>query len=91
MAQGRVPRIAYFQEISIFMYHSEHFPPHFHAEYQGAIAQVRITDGRLITGSLPRPQRRQIRDWTRAHTEALLLNWARARRHEELFPIDAEA
>ena len=72
------------------MYHAEHFPPHFHAEYQGAIAQVRVVDGQVIAGALPRPQLRQVRAWARINTEALLRNWARARRHEDLFIIETE-
>jgi hypothetical protein len=64
-----MPTIAWFYGIAIQMYYNDHNPPHFHARYGGAKAILRISDGEIISGGLPR-------------TAARLLNWAVARRQE---------
>ncbi|MHB8682546.1 MAG: DUF4160 domain-containing protein [Acidimicrobiales bacterium] len=45
------------------MYWGDHGPPHFHAVYGGGEAQVRIQDGRVLAGSLPRVAERLVREW----------------------------
>lgn len=73
-----MPIISIFFGIVIRMYHNDHAPPHFHASYQGFEALIRISDGSVMAGSLPkkgaahcaglggRPQRRaapQLATW----------------------------
>jgi hypothetical protein len=58
-----VPRLSEFYGIVVYMYWSDHQPPHFHAIYAGEEAQVRIDDGTLLAGSLPRTAARLVRDW----------------------------
>ena len=41
-----MPVISYFFGIYIRMYHDDHNPPHFHAEYQGYEALVDIKNGK---------------------------------------------
>ena len=48
-----MPEISSFYGIVIYMYMSEHNPPHFHVKYQDYEAIITIKDG-VITGSLPR-------------------------------------
>lgn len=46
-----VPRLSEFYGIVIYMYFSDHNPPHFHAIYAEYEALVRIDDGGLIGGA----------------------------------------
>jgi len=49
-----MPVISYFFGIYIRMYHDDHNPPHFHAEYQGHEAIVDLKTGEILRGSLPK-------------------------------------
>jgi hypothetical protein len=49
-----MPIIAVFNGIIIQMFFEDHGPPHVHAIYAGAKALVRISDGEIIRGMLPR-------------------------------------
>jgi hypothetical protein len=79
-----VPTIAYFLGIAVSMYHRDHNPPHIHVLYQGYEALIAIEDARVLRGKLPPTVMLVIRRWVRMRREALLANWARARRHEAL-------
>jgi hypothetical protein len=79
-----MPTIAYFYGIAIQMFYNDHQPPHFHARYGDAKAIVRISDGEIISGELPRTAARLVRDWTLARRSELEENWRRARGREEL-------
>jgi Domain of unknown function (DUF4160) len=46
-------QVARFLGIIISMYHKEHAPPHFHAEYNEHEAQIGIRDFQVIRGKLP--------------------------------------
>ncbi len=59
------------------MFHNEHPPPHFHASNQGFEALIRIDDGTIIAGSLPRPAMRIVQEWRDRHSAELLQNWQR--------------
>jgi hypothetical protein len=48
-----VPRLSEFYGIVIYMYWSDHNPPHFHAIYGSHEAQVRIGDRMIVAGDLP--------------------------------------
>jgi hypothetical protein len=47
-----MPTISEFFGILILMYFDDHFPAHFHAEYQGQEAQIAIEDGKVVKGKL---------------------------------------
>jgi hypothetical protein len=79
-----VPTIAYFLGIAISMYYREHNPPHIHVAYQGYEALLAIEDARVLRGKLPPTAMLVVRRWMTLRREALLENWARARRHEPL-------
>ena len=49
----RLPEISRFLGIVIRMYYREHGPPHFHATYGSASAQIRISPPGLLDGHLP--------------------------------------
>jgi uncharacterized protein DUF4160 len=71
-----VPRISEFQGIVITMYPNEHPPPHFHVKHGGSKAVFAIAAGELLSGALPKPQRRLVRQWANEHRRELELNWA---------------
>ena len=56
-----MPRISEFYGIVIYMYHDDHNPPHFHAEYAGQDVEVRISDGK-IDGEFPVRASRFVRE-----------------------------
>lgn len=70
-----MPEISRFFGIIIYMYFKDHFPPHFHAEYNGEEAQFSIETGNIIKGDLPRKQSRLIQAWVELHREELMFNY----------------
>jgi len=83
-----VPRLSEFYGIVIYMYFGDHEPPHFHAIYAEHEALVRISDGGLIRGSLPRTAGRLVEQWRAEHLAELLANWRLAQQPAALRPID---
>ena len=77
-----MPVVSTFFGIVIRMYYDEHPPPHFHASYQGFAAFVRIADGEIVYGTLPRKAARIVRQWALDHHDALMANWARGEARE---------
>ena len=76
-----MPTIATFFGIAIRMYHNDHPPAHFHAEYQGKVGTFTI-QGEMIVGDIRSvAARRLIREWASLHRDELEANWERARRH----------
>jgi hypothetical protein len=80
-----MPIVSLFFGIVIRMYFDDHPPPHFHAAYQGFEAFVRIEDGEVIHGSLPKKAARIVRTWALDHRDELMANWARG---EALLPME---
>ena len=83
-----VPRLSEFYGIAVYMYWNDHEPAHFHAIYGGDEALVRIDDGVLLAGSLPRTAARLVQEWRLLHREELAADWQRARAFEPLNPIE---
>jgi hypothetical protein len=52
-----MPTIAIFDGIIIQIFFEDHDPPHVHAIYGGAKALIRISDGQIIRGRLPKRRR----------------------------------
>ena len=52
-----------FYGIAIYTYWNDHEPAHFHAIYSGDEALVRIDDGTILAGSLPRTAARLVQEW----------------------------
>jgi Domain of unknown function (DUF4160) len=84
-----VPRISFFYGISVYMYWNEahHARPHVHARYAGKAASVDL-DGNVIAGSLPPRARALVAEWTRMHRAEPEANWERARREQQLEPVE---
>ncbi|MGH6776748.1 MAG: DUF4160 domain-containing protein [Bradyrhizobium sp.] len=79
-----MPTIAYFYGIMIQMFYNDHEPPHFHARYGPARAIVRLSDGEIVAGELPRTATRLVQQWALARRSELQDNWRRARDHQPL-------
>jgi hypothetical protein len=47
-----VPTVSRFRGTTIYMYHDDHEPPHFHARYAGREVKVGIHTGRALEGDL---------------------------------------
>ena len=68
----------FFFGIIIRMFHNEHNPPHFHAEYQGQ-RSVFDFQGDMIRGSIKsKTARKLIKKWANLHNQDLLENWEKA-------------
>lgn len=76
-----MPEISRFYGIIIYMYVSEHNPPHFHVWYDNYKASITIEDG-IVTGSLPRRALNLVFDWLDLHKDELLQNWKRLQEFE---------
>ena len=72
-----MPEISRFLGIVIRMYFLDHDPPHFHAAYAGAEAQIRIRPLGVLGGTLlPRALALAV-EWASLHEIELLENWRR--------------
>jgi hypothetical protein len=70
-----MPEVSRFFGISIRMYYDDHNPPHFHALYAGAEAEVGIDPLAVLRGRLSRRALGLVMEWAAAHQQELLDNW----------------
>ena len=77
-------RICEFLGIVIYMYFSEHNPPHFHAIYGQYEAEINIENGELLKGKLPVRALSLVKEWAGKYKDQLFQDWELARQHEEL-------
>jgi hypothetical protein len=70
------------------MYFDDHNPPHFHAIYGNAEAQIGIDPIHLLRGSLPRRALGMVLEWAAAHQQELLDNWNRLKNDQAPQRID---
>lgn len=82
-----MPEVSRFYGIIIYMYISEHNPPHFHVFYNEYKAEITIEDG-IITGSLPRRALRLVYEWLDKHKAELMENWQRMRQGEKPLKVE---
>ena len=73
-----MPYVSMFFGIIIRMFHNEHNPPHFHAEYQGQRGLFDF-NGNMIKGNMKSNTAiKLIKEWAMLHREELLNNWENA-------------
>lgn len=82
--ESSMPRISEFYGILIYMYFSDHAPPHFHAMYGRFEAEVSIESAETLKGRLPRRASTLVREWARLYREELKSNWNLACEHRPL-------
>ena len=75
--RGVMPEISRFLGIVIRMYFLDHAPPHFHATYAGAEAQLSIHPLGVLRGTLPPRALALVVEWASLHEDELLENWRR--------------
>jgi len=80
-----MPRISSFYGIIIWMFHDDHEPPHFHAEYGEHLVRLRIDTLEPMDRGFPRRAMRLVKEWARLHQHELMENWVKAR---ESLPLD---
>jgi hypothetical protein len=83
-----MPEISRFLGIVIRMYHNDHLPPHFHAQYAEYDAEITIETLEVLKGSLPRRVLALAVEWAVLHRAELRQDWERARAKQELFRIE---
>lgn len=74
-----MPEISLFYGIRVTMNWNDHNPPHFHVEYGGYKATIRIMDGVVDRGYLPNKQLRLVLAWCVIHEDELMQNWELSR------------
>jgi hypothetical protein len=70
-----MPILSLFFGIIIRLYHDDHNPPHFHAEYGEFFAAIDINTGRVLAGKLPRHARRLVEEWRVSKKAQLIKAW----------------
>jgi hypothetical protein len=86
-----MPVISMFYGIIIRMYfldNQHHNAPHIHALYADFEASVRIDDGEVLAGELPRKQLRLVQAWIELHRDELMADWALAVAGETPYKIE---
>ena len=83
-----MPEISRFFGIVIRIFYSDHAPPHFHAVYGSAEAQIGISPIRVLNGRLPRRALSMVLEWTALHQQELLRDWELASQEFPPQPID---
>jgi len=83
-----MPEISRFYGIVIKMFHNDHRPPHFHAEYGGDQILVTIDTLSVIAGKLRPRATGMVMEWAVEHQDELRQLWEQARRQEPLGQID---
>ena len=80
-----MPEISRFFGIVIRMYFNDHDPPHLHASYAGAEAQLRLSPLGVLNGMLPPRALALVIEWASLHERELLDNWQRL--HSDQPPV----
>jgi len=82
-----MPEISRFYGIIIYMFYSEHNPPHFHVKYQEFEAVFDIENG-IVHGDMPRRALNLVFDWLDLHKSELIENWKRGEGRKPLLKIE---
>lgn len=85
-----MPTISMFYGILIRMFFRDvekHHVPHIHADYQGQVAVYGISDGAVLSGSLPPKKHKLVVAWIEIHQEDLMADWELAVNGKMPFPI----
>ena len=83
--------ISMFYGIIISMYYldnKQHNLPHIHVKYQDEEAEISISDGVLLEGSLKTNKMKLVQAWIEIHKDELFANWELAINGETIFKID---
>jgi hypothetical protein len=70
-----MPEISRFYGIIVYMFFTDHVPPHFKVKYAEFEANVQISNGALIDGDLPIGKLKLVQAWAEIHKEELMKMW----------------
>jgi len=70
------------------MYFDDHYPPHFHAEYEESQAVVNIETLAVIAGNLPPRAMGLMTEWASLHQRELRAAWDKAKNLEPVEKIE---
>jgi hypothetical protein len=83
-----MPEISRFFGIILWMFHQEHNPPHFHAEFQGKKA-VFDFQGNILRGDLgSKTAVKLVREWVDLRVTELETDWMLAMKGQEIKKIE---
>jgi hypothetical protein len=82
-----MPEISRFYGIIIYMFFSDHKPPHFHVKYQDFEAVIDF-EGGIVHGHIPRRALMLIFEWIDIHKTELIENWKRVEERKPLQKIE---
>ena len=74
-----MPCISRSYGISIYVYYSDHAPPHVHARYAGQKTTVDIRTRAVVEGDISPRALRLVREWLALHELDVLASWEEAR------------
>lgn len=86
-----MPTISMFYGILVAMYvldTEKHHHPHIHIRYNDFKAVLRIPDGELLEGDLPKRQMKLVQAWIELHQDDLMADWYLASTGQTPFRID---
>ncbi len=84
-----MPELCRFYGIIIKIQFKDHGPPHIHVWYAGEdCSTIRIFDGAVLRGMLPKPQMSCVLAWIRLHQDELMDAWDLASRRLDPGKID---
>lgn len=83
-----MPIISRFRGIKIYIYWSDHMPPHFHALYGNSEVLVAIEELEVLKGTMASKQLKMILGWAAFHQEELRENWELAGQQQETYTIE---
>ncbi len=75
-----MPEICRFYGIVIYMYWTDHAPPHFHAKYGEFEAQFLIENFALYKVKIPSSAMSLVVEWASQHQAELLENWEKSQK-----------
>ena len=83
-----MPKISEFYGIAIYMFYSDHAPPHFHAYYGEHEVLVGISPARILQGKVPTRVQSLIFEWVAMHQQELLKDWELCSSQQKPLPIN---
>lgn len=69
-----MPTVGRFDGITIYIYYSDHIPPHFHAKY-GDYEATFLLNGDFHNGEMPKRQCKKIKKWATQNYDYLVEQW----------------
>ena len=70
-----MPEICRFYGLTIYMFFNDHLPPHFKVKFAEFEANIKIIDGSILTGNLPKNKLKLVQAWAEIHTFELITMW----------------